>query len=212
MPPRRIRVGRLSDEDTVDLVAFILERNGYPAGSRPLKPGSGLAQIEVVRMPGRTLKPPANFAFVQTVGCVTHGPGTSWSLKGANDPVLTRDEPATAATLKNAAATSPGPHTFVLLSVGSLKLESYEGRKVEAKGLVYRSPDENLLDVTSLQAVASGCQTNECNFISAAESPLLSRAKERRPGSRVPLIAVDRSLNDGMPSDERMPPITMASN
>jgi cytochrome c5 len=159
MPPRDLGSGP-SDEDAVDLVAFILERNGYPAGSRQLKPGRGLNQIEVVRMPGRTLSPPTNFAFVQTVGCLTHGPGTGWTLKGASDPVLTRDQPATATALKNAAATSPGPHTFVLLSVAALKPESYDGRKVEAKGLVYRSPDENLLDVTSLQAVASGCQTN----------------------------------------------------
>ncbi len=157
MPPRDLGSGP-SDEDTVDLVAFILQGNGYPAGSKQLKPGRGLEQIEIVRLAGRTLSPPTNFAFVQTVGCLTHGPGTGWRLRAASDPVLTRDQPSTAAALKNAAAASSGPHTFVLLSVSALKPESYEGRKVEAKGLVYRSPEENLLDVTSLQPVASNCR------------------------------------------------------
>ena len=159
MPPRDLGSGP-SDEDTVDLVALILQGNGYPAGSRQLKPSSGLNQIEIVRMAGRTLSAPTNFAFVQTVGCLTHGPGASWRLSAASDPVLTRDQPSTDAALKKAAAASPGPHSFALLSVTSLKPESFEGRKVEAKGLVYRSADENLLDVTSLQTVGSSCRAD----------------------------------------------------
>jgi cytochrome c5 len=158
MPPRDLGSGP-SDEDTVDLVSYILQINGYPAGSDELKPGRALDQIEIVRQSGRSLKQPTNFAVVQTIGCLTNGPGSAWTLTNASDPALTRDQRSTSAAQK-AAAQPLGPNTFVLLSVAQFGPASYKGHKVEAKGLMYRSPDENLIDVTSLQTVASSCQPN----------------------------------------------------
>jgi cytochrome c5 len=159
MPPRDVGSGP-SDEDTADLVSYILQVNGYPAGRAALTAGSGLDQLQIVRQAGRSLNPPTNFAVVRSVGCLSHGPGARWMLTAASEPIATRDRASSVAEVGAAASQALGPHTFTLLSVSRMKLESYQGRKIEVKGLLYRSPDENLIDVTSLEAVAASCGSN----------------------------------------------------
>ena len=59
--------------------------------------------------------------------------------------------------LTRAAERPPGPHTFQLVSVTPFKPESFKGQKVEAKGLMFRAPNRDRLNVSSIQPVASSC-------------------------------------------------------
>jgi hypothetical protein len=79
-------------------------------------------------------------------------------LTNATEPVVTREETASAAALKSAEAKPLGRQTVSLVSVGAaLEPESMNGRKVEARGLLYREPAYADLNLTSLQPVASSC-------------------------------------------------------
>jgi hypothetical protein len=64
---------------------------------------------------------------------------------------LTSDE------LKKAAASPLGSDQFLLVSVLPFKPNAYQGQKVSAKGLFYKDPSQNRLNVTSLQSVAPSC-------------------------------------------------------
>jgi len=145
--------GKLTDDDYVNLVSYILQANGYPAGSANLEAGA-LSSIQLVPKPGqeRELR---SFSLVQVVGCLSQGSDRSWVLTSASDPVLTRDRPSTAEELKRADAKPLGKQTFQLVSVSPFQPDANAGRKIEVKGLLYKSPTKNRVNVSSLQAVGS---------------------------------------------------------
>lgn len=99
----------------------------------------------------------ANFALVRMVGCLTQGPGKGWTLNRASEPLVSKDETATPAALKDAAESPPGTQTFELLSVAAFKPESRIGQRVEARGLLYRQGNRSLLTLTSLEDLGTRC-------------------------------------------------------
>ena len=78
-------------------------------------------------------------------------------LTSAGEPVASRDQPLTGDELKRAAASPLGTDQFLLVSVLPFKPNAYQGQKVSAKGLFYKTPGENRLNVTSLQSLATSC-------------------------------------------------------
>ena len=148
MPPSFGTV--LDDESKLDIVTFILQTGGYPAGPRALTPGDELAGIQILKK-GEQVQV-QNFALVQTVGCLARGEGNTWMLTKTADLALTRDEtPREAAAA--AAATPLGTDAFLLLSATPFAPESHVGRKVEARGLVYRDGSDARLTLTALTPV-----------------------------------------------------------
>ena len=145
--------GKLNDEDYIGIVSYILQANGYPKGSTNLDAGS-LSSIQLVRKPGeeRELK---SFSLVQVVGCLSQSPDKSWVLTRATEPVLTRDRASNAEELKVADAKPLGAQTFELVSVSPYQPDANAGRKIEVKGLLYKSPTKNRVNVSALQAVGS---------------------------------------------------------
>jgi quinoprotein glucose dehydrogenase len=140
----------LTDEAKLDVVAYLLQANGFPAGDAELKMDSAeLESLQIVRKGQGNAGP--NFSFVQAVGCLTPGPGNAWTLTRATEPTLTRDQPSTADDLRSAGAAPLGTLSFHLVSVSAFKPDSIRGRKVEAKGLVYRDGGDNRINLTSLQ-------------------------------------------------------------
>ena len=96
--------------------------------------------------------------MVHVVGCLTGDANSGWRLTNATEPVVTREETPTEAALKNAQARPLGRQSVSLVSVSrSLKPESMDGQKVEARGLLYREQAYTDLNLTSLRPVASGC-------------------------------------------------------
>jgi mono/diheme cytochrome c family protein len=141
----------VSDELKLDIVAYLLQQNGFPAGKSELKMSEEeLENIQIVQKGNQTLP---NFAVVQIVGCLAQGPKNSWMLHSASEPVVTREEIATAALLKDSAAKPLGVLNFLLISVADFKPAEHQGRKMEARGLLYRDPSGNRINLTSLEPV-----------------------------------------------------------
>jgi hypothetical protein len=57
--------------------------------------------------------------------------------------------------LKRADAKPLGAQTFELVSVSPYQPDANAGRKIEVKGLLYKSPTKNRVNVSALQAVGS---------------------------------------------------------
>ncbi len=152
-------VESLSDDLKADALAYVLAKNGAPAGPKELNIDLPVLEgITIVRQggaPGGV----ANFNLVSVVGCLAAGTSGAWSLTQASNPATTRDESADAAAIARAAAVAPGTQTFQLVSVlPAHRSETQAGQRVEARGLLYRSPSENLLNITSLRTVSARCQ------------------------------------------------------
>jgi mono/diheme cytochrome c family protein len=154
MPPNG--PNETTDEAKVDIVAFLLQSNGFPAGKAELRlDADALEAIEIARK-GTTAAAP-NFSLVQIVGCLTPGPNNRWTLTRTTDPVATRQEQPTAAVLKDAGAKPLGSQTFQLVSATPFKPEAHKGEKVEARGLLYKDARDSMINLTSLQTVGAGC-------------------------------------------------------
>lgn len=148
--------GKLTEDDYLGLVSYILQANGYPEGTATLASGA-LSAIQIVRKPGEAPPEVRSFSLVQVVGCLSQGSDRSWVLTHATEPALTRDRPSNAEELKKSETQPLGSHTFRLVSVTSFGPAAHAGGKVEIKGLLYRSPNKSRVNVSSLQAVGSLC-------------------------------------------------------
>jgi hypothetical protein len=86
------------------------------------------------------------------------GERIAWTLTNASEPAVTRDSTPTAAALKSAEAKPLGHQTFGLVSVDAVtKSGAVNGRKVEARGLLYRDGAYADLNLTSIKPVSSDC-------------------------------------------------------
>jgi S-disulfanyl-L-cysteine oxidoreductase SoxD len=138
----------VSDEVKLDIVAYLLQQNGFPTGAAELKMNPDqLEAIQIVQK-GSTGLP--NFVLVQVVGCLAQGPDKSWTLTKATEPSATKEDgPFPAGKL--------GSQTFRLVSAAAFQPDTHTGETVAVKGLLYREPAENWLNVTALQTLAPGC-------------------------------------------------------
>jgi len=141
----------VAEDVKLDILTYLLQANSFPAGPAELKlDQKELANIQIVKQGAREIP---NFAMVAMTGCLKQGPANSWLLTNASEPVVTKDEaPATPEP------GSLGTRTYLLVSVTAFHPASYQGHKMEARGLLYRDPEENRLNLTSLQMVAADCR------------------------------------------------------
>jgi cytochrome c5 len=155
--PRNRATTSLTEDNYLAIVAYILQANEFPPsrGDLALRPDM-LDDIQIARKAGQGPKVP-NFALVQVVGCLAQGQDKQWRLTATSEPVLSKDQPATPQELKDAGAKPLGADSFVLQSVARFKPETYQGQKMEARGLIYKAANDSLLSLTSLQVVDSTC-------------------------------------------------------
>lgn len=145
----------VTDAQKLDVVAFILQQNGYPAGKTELTDvKSALAAIRM--MPRGGVAPPRSGALVQSVGCLKEGPGSGWTLAQATDPQVTSRDPVSAEEKKAMAAVPPGTNSIELLSVYPRPTELV-GNTVLVKGLFVSRPAGMRINVTSLELVRLKC-------------------------------------------------------
>jgi mono/diheme cytochrome c family protein len=152
----RNRPGSLTDEVYLDIVSFILQSNAFPEGPKELS-AAVLDNVPLAKGDLNAKKVVPNFAMVALVGCLAKGPDNTWLLTNTTEPIQSKDEPPTPEELKQADSQPLGSDAFQLISVVPFKPDSNNGHKMAAKGLLYRAANENRLDVTSLQVVASSC-------------------------------------------------------
>jgi cytochrome c5 len=155
MPPNR--PNSLPDEAYLAIVTHLLQSNGFPAGSKPLTSATNVLEtIMIVPKDGAAVSIP-NFSMVATNGCLVPRPGGGWMLTRSSAAAATKDEPATPGELTSVKASAPGRETFVLLSAGVFEASAHQGHRMQAKGLLYRTPVETRLSLTSLQLVSTDC-------------------------------------------------------
>jgi S-disulfanyl-L-cysteine oxidoreductase SoxD len=163
MPPRNEPkappIVDLSDEAYLGLVAFIFQGNGFPAGDSELNVNY-LRNVRIQERSGPRALP--SFSVVQAVGCLTqHTPG-SWQLSAAAEPIRIRELTApTDADIAASAQEGSGNLEFDLQNIGYLGREfdtaSYEGYKMQARGILIRQPPNVRIDVRSLVEVSPSC-------------------------------------------------------
>ena len=147
--------GSLDDRAYADILAFVLEENGLPAGTRELTPDA-VGAIQLVGVDGP--RPLANLTIVRAVGCLTRN-GTAWALGSAGSPRPVRDRGVNGTTpeeLKLSAGQPLGGQTFPLLSAPSAAA-SLAGHKVQVKGVLNRQNTLERINVMSLESVAPTC-------------------------------------------------------
>ena len=155
MPPSNTE--QLAAPVKLDVLAYVLQVNGFPAGPSDLKlDADTLDAIQIARK--RSEAGPQNFTLVQVVGCLTQESDSRWTLARTGEPAVTKDESPTPAALKAAESRQLGTQTFRLLSVNpSYQVDVQKGHKVEARGLLYREDRYGELTLTSLQTVSPTC-------------------------------------------------------
>jgi mono/diheme cytochrome c family protein len=154
MPP--LNAQQVTPADKLDIVAYLLDVNGFPPGSVTLSMDD-LDRLQITKR-GTEATGPANFSLVEVIGCLILAENKRWVVANASDPVSTKEESTTPAALKAAEARPLGSHTFDLVSVSSsLNPESHKDHKVEVRGLLYRDSRYTELNLTSLDTVSSSC-------------------------------------------------------
>src|SRR5262249_32200452 len=154
MPP--LNAQQVTDATKVDIIAYLLQVNDYPAGSSELATDA-LDGLQIVRKGAESAGVP-NFTMVQVVGCLAEGPNGRWVLSSSTAPVPTKEETPTPGSLKSSESQILGAETYELVSVSrSFKAETHKGHKMDARGLLYKDPRFAELNLTSLTMVSANC-------------------------------------------------------
>jgi len=155
MPPRE---DTLPESTHLDILAFLLDSNGYPAGQRDLS-AMDLGAIRLTEKQGPGAVP--NYATVEAVGCLDRT-GSNWVLTRGSEPMRNRNPDKPTEEERQRLTGRPlGGHTFILLSPGSFapgfRIEEHQGEKMAAKGLLIRTGSEERVNVTWLETLAKSC-------------------------------------------------------
>lgn len=147
----------LAADAYVDIITYVLERNGFPAGGDELSTRF-LNAVRVEGEEGPDVVP--NFALVRVVGCLAGSAADGWRLADASAEVRTTDpEPSAGDELRAVQAIPLGEGAFRLMYVFPSP-EAYVGHMVETKGLLIRGASDSAgdsLNVTSVQSLAPRC-------------------------------------------------------
>jgi mono/diheme cytochrome c family protein len=156
MPPNRANLG---DSAYIQIVAFLLDANAFPAGSQELN-AEAIPGIQIQGKNGPA--PVPNFALVDVVGCFERGPNDTWTLSKGSEPVRTRSPmQPTGSEIAAARAKPLGSQTIQLLDVeyfsNGFHPDAQVGHKVDAKGFLMRAGTETKINVTWVEMLAADC-------------------------------------------------------
>jgi mono/diheme cytochrome c family protein len=163
MPPLRFRTPQtapLSDEMYVDILAYMLQANSFPSGTRELT-SDMLDDVRIVGFDGP--QPPPNFALVLSVGCLTRTPDSRWMLTNATDPIrATMPDITTPDELEASQALPSGTREYRLADFAYLgdafNPERFRAQRIQVKGYLIRQPEFERISVTSVDSVAFFCE------------------------------------------------------
>lgn len=142
----------VADKDKLDIVAYVLQQNSFPAGTADLTDGPRLATLQI--MPKDGPSPPRTGSMVESAGCL-EGEGSEWKLTNATPP-RTTSASAQASAPQTANAPAEGGRTVPLISVFP-RPTAHVGHKMRAKGLFVKNAAGERINVTSLEMVAEIC-------------------------------------------------------
>ena len=148
--------GTLSQEVYLDILAYLLRENGYPAGNSDLTVNQ-LGSILLTGPEGPRPLPPDS--LVRVVGCLTSaGASDEWKLTTATSParVSEADQTTPEETAKSAAA-PPGSATYLLRNAEDQHADTMKSQRVQAKGVLSGQGDKMSISVQSLARAGAGC-------------------------------------------------------
>jgi mono/diheme cytochrome c family protein len=145
----------LGENVYLDVVAHLLKENGFAAGSQDLTVDA-LDGIRVV--PGKPKPPPVigDFSYVEVVGCLTAGPGNTWMLTRASEPIAAT--PAASARSTAATAGPPGVQTFRLVDAIAYAPGEHKGHQIYVRGLLIKLPGEQRITISAFEMVSPTCR------------------------------------------------------
>jgi mono/diheme cytochrome c family protein len=144
----------VSDPDKLDILTFIFQQNGFPAGREPLTANSSELAMILIEGPDGP-EPPPTGATVHTVGCLRKPAADSWLLERASEPARTTLEAARAISPEDRAGVPPGSRTIRLIGISTS--ESREGQRVVVRGLMIRGKDNETINVLEIATVSPSC-------------------------------------------------------
>ena len=151
--------GSLSDQQYIDIVAYVLWFNRFPEGGKELT-ATDLHEVVVAGKEG----PDAILDFgtlVKVSGCLVQNGPQRWTVVRGSAPVKTKDpDDSSGPELAAATAQPPGGQTFRLQDSGFFHPERSKDHFVEAKGFLTKQPDGGKLFVTSIQTIGGACSAD----------------------------------------------------
>jgi S-disulfanyl-L-cysteine oxidoreductase SoxD len=143
--------GTLSKQAYVDLVAHILNVNGFPAGQKELTQDSTLG-VQIIRKEGPGELPAGTLTRI--VGCLTKASDGTWRLLKSTAPVRARTG-AAASTNAPAAAAQNREYTlkFVLTP-----LDKFVGHRLAVTGLLIGEGGKDGVNFSSSTSLSPTCE------------------------------------------------------
>jgi len=144
--------GKLPEATYLDIIAHILNDNGFPAGTTELT-ADKVGGILMVGLDGP--KPLPTGALVRVVGCLVPVSADVWSLTSASAPTRVRvSDETTPEELAQSTATPPGAAAYRLRNAEDFKADSLKGQRVQAKGSLSNT---SIVNVHSLERTGTNC-------------------------------------------------------
>jgi len=148
--------GTLQSAEALDLVAFLLQFNGFPAGTTPLAEEPELALVNIEGKDGP--RPLRVGSGVRTVGCLTTDAAGAWTLSRASALVRTRNPAVSTGPDADRARATPLGSRTVRLTNATIGPQAKANTKVEVKGALSALGAEDGVTVMSLQTVGPSCE------------------------------------------------------
>lgn len=151
MPPGEAFLA--TDKEKLDITAFMLMMNGFPAGPKDLP--MDMPELSSILIVGKDGPQPAPAgAMVEVLGCLL-AEGSDFVIGNATEPVVsTMDDPAADAAAAKGRAL--GSATVKLLDVYP-RPDAHKGHKMLTKGLLIRNGAAMSLNVLAIDMVAETC-------------------------------------------------------
>jgi mono/diheme cytochrome c family protein len=126
----------VSDAEKVDILAFVFQKNGFPAGTQTMT--ANAVELAAIAFEGQNgPEPPPTGATVLAVGCLTSVGAGTWTLTQASEPVRTTLEAVQDPDVHDASETPLGTTALRLLGVPGTNLP--DGQKVAVVGFMTRA-------------------------------------------------------------------------
>jgi quinoprotein glucose dehydrogenase len=141
--------GTLGARVYADIIAYILSRNEFPAGTTELSDASSVG-VRIVRKGGSADLPAGSYAHV--VGCLApRGPDRNWKLVRATRParLLEGENPDVKTPL--------GDREYTLMFVMT-SLDKYVGHRMSVRASLMGEGGAQGLNVTTISSVSSTCE------------------------------------------------------
>jgi mono/diheme cytochrome c family protein len=154
MPPGA-EAGTVGENDKRDVMAYLLQQNGFPAGSTELARGDD--ELATVQITGKNGPGPLKTGtIVRITGCLAQQRERDWELTRASEPERTTLGAAPSAGGQPSDAVVSGTRNVRLLNAFPSPA-AHVGHTMRAIGFLVRDAGDDAVNVLSLEMLAPSC-------------------------------------------------------